>query len=289
MIDTSAIKLCAEELFLPDGPRWHGGELYFSDMLAGHVSVLGTDGSIRKFADVEPWPLGLGWLSGGELVAVSMRDKSLRIFSKDGAEEAVVELGDAIVDKCNDMSMHPGGWAYVGSLPNSEGATPADRVDNCPISPLVKVDLSDRSNIGIEVVVDDMHMVQGIKVTPDGTTLIVGETAARRLVAFDIGLDGNLSNRRTWADLPGRPGKFCLDSEGAAWVAMPLDKPSFVRVREGGEIVDSIDVSDGGGFACELGGEDLRTLFLMEASNSAHKDKTSGRIRCVEVPVPGVV
>ena len=44
-------------------------------------------------------------------------------------------------------------------------------------------------------------------ITPDGATLIVGETIGGRYTAFDIGDDGSLSNKRSWAQLDGSDGE----------------------------------------------------------------------------------
>ena len=99
-------------------------------------------------------------------------------------------------------------------------------------------------------------------VTADGATLIVAESYANRLTAFDIAPDGSLSGRRVWAELDGGyPDGICLDTDGAAWYADVPNK-RCVRVREGGEVLDTVEV-DRGCFACMLGGEDGRTLFVV--------------------------
>ena len=69
--------------------------------------------------------------------------------------------------------------------------------------------------------------------------LIVAETLALRLTAFDIAPDGSLSNRRVWADLSAHmaaPDGICLDAEGAVWIANAL-APRLMRIGEGGVLV----------------------------------------------------
>jgi len=125
-------------------------------------------------------------------------------------------------------------------------------------------------------------------ITPDGRTLIVGESYGGRLTAFDVAADGSLSNRRVWAQINVPPDGCCLDAEGCVWVAIPTNPGSFLRVAEGGEIKQQIDVPDAGAFACMLGGEDGRTLFLAESRemNPERVAAGDGRIRTLRVDVP---
>ena len=66
----------------------------------------------------------------------------------------------------------------------------------------------------------------------------------------------------------------------------------FVRVAEGGEIPDQLDIESEGmrGIACVLGGPERRHLFLLEAARTSPrkiKGRDNGRVRVVEVDVPG--
>jgi sugar lactone lactonase YvrE len=126
-------------------------------------------------------------------------------------------------------------------------------------------------------------------VTADNSTLILAESYASRLTAFDIAADGGLSNRRVWADLDGGfPDGICLDAEGAVWYA-EVPNMRCVRVREGGEVLQTIDV-DRGCFACALGGGDRRTLFVMAAEwsdTAMTSGSRTGQVLTVAVPTPG--
>jgi sugar lactone lactonase YvrE len=99
-------------------------------------------------------------------------------------------------------------------------------------------------------------------VTPDNSTLIVAESFAGRLVAFDIADDGSLSNRSVWADGIG-PDGICLDSEGAVWT-QKFTENAVVRIDESGQTLQTIEL-DRNPFACMLGGPDGRTLFILAA------------------------
>ena len=126
-------------------------------------------------------------------------------------------------------------------------------------------------------------------ITPDGRTLIVGESFGGRLTAWDIGADGALSNRRVWAPLDGAvPDGICLDAEGAVWSACPISG-RVLRVREGGEVTDVVTVDRRGAYACMLGGADRRTLFICtaDASDPAETGSMRGAIETVRVDVPG--
>jgi sugar lactone lactonase YvrE len=138
-------------------------------------------------------------------------------------------------------------------------------------------------------VVPDMDFPNGSVITPDGATLIVGETLSCRLSAFDIADDGTLSNRRVWAQMEFVYNDgMCLDAEGQIWVANAV-APHCLRVREGGEITAMAQTSQIA-FACMLGGDDRRSLFVMTAPTSDPTevaDHHEGRIEVVEVAVAG--
>ena len=139
------------------------------------------------------------------------------------------------------------------------------------------------------MVADDLAFPNGTVITPDGRTLIVGESFGARLTAFDVAADGSLSNRRVWAKLEKAvPDGICLDAEGAIWVASPVSA-EVLRVHEGGRVSQRIPVATQA-FACMLGGADRRTLFICTALDShpqQSRAKRSGRIEMVRVAVPG--
>jgi sugar lactone lactonase YvrE len=139
------------------------------------------------------------------------------------------------------------------------------------------------------VAASDLDFPNGCVITPDGRTLIIGETMAARLTAFDVAEDGGLSNRREFARLEGAlPDGICLDAEGGIWVASPISR-EVLRVVEGGAVSDRIAL-DQQAFACMLGGPERRHLFVCTAGSSepdkcvANRD---ARIEVVEVEVPG--
>lgn len=152
----------------------------------------------------------------------------------------------------------------------------------------------------VRQVADEIAFPNGMVVTPDNSTLIIAESFASRLTAFDIAADGSLSNRRVWAELPRFGGDgICLDAEGAVWSPGWTDgKPVCMRVREGGEVLQRIEL-DRAGFACTLGGEDRKTLFMLAAdwraqdsfSDNLHRLTTgprTGQVLTAPAPAPGV-
>lgn len=117
----------------------------------------------------------------------------------------------------------------------------------------------------------------------------MGETRGNILSAWDRAADGKLSNRRVWADLGGGfPDGICLDADGAVWVADPRNKET-IRVLEGGEVTDRISTGEYGSFACMLGGDDRRTLFICTClqSGPGTAELRSGRIETIKVNIPG--
>jgi sugar lactone lactonase YvrE len=182
--------------------------------------------------------------------------------------------------KWNDIATDGGGNAYVNNIgfefPGGEFAT--------GIVALVTPDGSVRQ------VADGVSFPNGMVVTPDGSTLIVAESYGNRLTAFDIATDGGLTNRPVWAELgDGTPDGICLDAENAIWYGDVPNK-RCVRVREGGEVLQTIEL-DRGCFACALGGPDNRTLFLVTTEwrgpTSMGDGARSGQVLVVEAPAPG--
>ncbi len=271
-------KILLDGLMFPEGPRWHSGSLYFSDMHDGRVIRLGLDGQSETVVEVPGAPSGLGWLPDGRLQIVSMADRRLLRLDDDGLSE-VADLGHLAPEQCNDMVVDGRGRAYIGNFGFDlhAGAQPCSTV-------LIKVEPTGEAS----VVAKDLGFPNGTVITPDGRTLIIAETFEKRLTAFDIADDGSLAKRREYARLEGLPDGICLDAEGAVWVATPF-RHEAVRVREGGEVTDRIAI-ESEAFACMLGGPERRTLFLCTAETSepeACRTQRSGAIEIVEVDVPG--
>lgn len=268
-----------EGLAFGEGPRWHEDRLWFSDMHKDRVEAVGLDGKSEIIVEVPGRPSGLGWLPDGRLLIVSMVDRKLMRLD-DGVLNEVADLSTIATWHCNDMVVDVHGRAYIGNFGWDIEET------QTPVGAALTMVTPDG---GMRVVATDLIFPNGAVITPDGKTLIVGETFAGRLSAFDIRDDGTLSERRDFALLPGiAPDGICLDAEGAVWVACPISG-RVVRVREGGDITHDLEV-DTLAFACMLGGPQRRHLFICTSKHSAAADcraEHTGRIEVVEVEVPG--
>jgi len=280
MIGRSPRKLLASLAF-PESPRWRAGRLWFSEKRAHRVMSVDMNGASTCEVVVPGEPSGLGWSPEGDLLVVSMTDRRLLQVRGAGTEQ-VADLSALARGKCNDMVVDRTGRAYVGHFGYDLGA-------GAPPAPasLILVTPDGR----LREVADQLAFPNGCVVTPDGATLIVAESAANRLTAFTILDDGSLVDRRLFAALGSTvPDGICLDAEGALWVADPLGC-EVVRVRSGGEIVERVSTGARGAFACELGGADLRTLFICtysEAESLRPGGAPTGSIDIVGVDVPGV-
>jgi len=267
-----------DDLAFPEGPRWHGGRLFFSDMHAHEVVAVDLNGKRETIVSVPGKPSGLGFLADGTLLVVSMRDRRLlRLVA--GQLEQMADLSSLASHHCNDMVVDGQGRAYVGNFGfDFESGSPRS---TCLV--LVTPDGQARA------VADELLFPNGCVITPDGRTLIVAETYGLRLTAFDISADGSLTNRRLWAQLQQPPDGICLDAEGCIWAAVPVAPGGFLRVAEGGAIKERIELSEWLGLACMLGGPQRRTLFLLEAKSIATAKGVpgNGRIRVLDVDVPG--
>jgi sugar lactone lactonase YvrE len=275
----TATAVLVDQLVFPEGPRWHEGKLWFSDMHDSWVMTVDAAAVLERVVEVPNYPSGLGWLPDGRLLVVSMRDRRLLRLDADGLHETA-DLSALESGACNDMVVDARGRAYVGAV--GLGFTPGETLRPGAIL-LVPPDGRPR------VAASDVTFPNGSVLTPDGATLIVAETAASRLTAFDVLPDGGLAQRRVWAAVEGMsPDGICLDAEGAIWVASPLSG-DVLRVLEGGRVSHRLQASQRA-YACMLGGTERRTLFVLTApSHSPRKTRAlrSGRIETVEVEVPG--
>ena len=269
-------------LTLGESPRWHENRLWFSDIGAQEVDAVDLAGKHEVIARVPAIPSGLGFLPDGCLVIVSVRDGRLLRREPNGSLATHADLSGLSDQPWSDLVVEGRGNAYVGNMGFD---FPAGAAFAPGIIALVTSDGASRQ------VADGLAFANGLVVTADNSTLIVAESYANRLTAFDIGSDGGLSNRRAWADLgEGVPDGICLDAEGAIWYGDP-GANRCVRVREGGEVLQTIEL-DRGCFACVLGGTDRQTLFLManelpDLANPGGDAARTGQILTVAVPVPG--
>ncbi len=266
-------------LLFPEGPRWHDGRFYFSDMHAGVVLAVNEDGKTEEICRVEGEPSGLGWLPDGRMLIVSMQDRRLLRLESDGSLSEVADLSKLATCHCNDMVVDEEGNAYVGNfgfdLHNNAEQRPAELIRVTPDG-------------DARIVASDVMFPNGSVIFPNGKTLVVGESFASRLTAFDIESDGSLSNRRVWAQLERAvPDGICLDAEGGIWVASPVSH-AVLRVLEGGEETHRIPIENQA-YACMLGGADGRTLYVCTAEDSdpaLTAKSRSGRIETLRFDVP---
>jgi sugar lactone lactonase YvrE len=277
-------EVLVDGLAFPEGCRWHDGALFFSDQHDGAVFRYDLDTKKAvKLVDVPNGASGLGWTPEGRLLVVSMNDRKLMRLDPDGLTE-VADLSGLATWHCNDMIVDEHGRAWIGNFGSSiEGPN----VDIVP-AVLIRVD----PDGSVHTAVEDLMFPNGMILTPDGTTMLLAESMKARILAFTIGADGALTDRRVWAELDGAlPDGICLDAEGAVWSACPLTG-RVLRIAQGGEVLDVVDLEDEGrgAFACVLGGEDRRTLFIMSSQGmkpAVSRELRSGRVEAVRVEVPG--
>ncbi len=277
-VTSNDLRILMTGLVFGESPRWHDGRLWFVDFGAQEVGAVDLHGNQELITRTPGMPMGIGFLPDGHLLIVSVRDGKLLRREPDGSLVVHADLSTLSHHPWGELVVDGRGNAYVGNLgfefPGGEFAP----------GTVVLV----RPDGGVRQVAAEVAFPNGMAVTPDNSTLILAETYAHRLTAFDIAADGSLSNRRVWADLGDAfPDGICLDSEGAVWYA---DVPAkhCVRVREGGEVLQTIEI-DRGCFACALGGEDGRTLFIMAAGYGGARDSGSagtGQVVAVQTAAP---
>ena len=271
-----ALDLLIDGVDFGEGPRWHEGRLWYSDFFQHAVYTVDARGRREQIVEVPQQPSGLGWLPDGSLLGVSMLDHQVLRYA-DRTLRQHADLSAIARGPCNDMTVDSRGRAYVGNFGEQLG-------DGPPEATLALVTPDGRA-VGA---IDRLQFPNGSVITPDGRTLIIGETAGGRYTACTIEPDGTLSGRRVWATLDGYAPDGCtLDAEGAIWFADARGQ-RVVRVREGGEITHTIDVP-ANTYACTLGGEDGRTLFILTALSfdaATTAGRGAGQILTTRVDVP---
>ena len=250
------LKTLMTGLTVGESPRWHDGRLWLANWGAQEIVALDLEGRHEVMARVPTTiPFSIDWLPDGRMLIVSGPEARLMYRQRDRSFETYADLS-GLARTWNEIVVDGRGNTYVNGSDYKFG--PGE-----PFIPGVVALV--RSDGSVSQVANDIHFPNGMVVTPDNKTLIVTESFKGRLTAFDIAADGTLSNRRVWADL-GRGGDgMCMDAEGAIWTpAFHNDRPCCVRVRDGGEVLQRIEL-DQFCFACMLGGDDGKTLFILVA------------------------
>jgi sugar lactone lactonase YvrE len=245
------VRVLLDGIRLGESPRWHEGRLWFADWVAEKLVAVDPEGKSELIARVDSLPFSIDWLPDGRLLIVHGQKCRLLRREADGTLATHADLEPLSRLPWNEIVVDGRGHVYLNNIdfrfPGGE-FRPGFAALLTPDGALRKV-------------AEGLAFPNGMVVTPDNRTLIVAESFARKLTAFDVAPDGSLSSRRTWADLDGHPDGICLDAEGAVWSSAG---PRCVRVREGGEVLETVDL-DRMCFACMLGGEDGKTLFMVAA------------------------
>jgi sugar lactone lactonase YvrE len=241
----SETRLVVEGLGFPESTRWREGRVWLCNWGAGEVLAVTVDGEREVMARLAPetLPFSIDWLPDGRLLVIDGPQRQLLRQEPDGALDVIADLTHLGSGPFNELVVDAAGNAYVNGGP---GAVVCVQPDG-----------------GVRQVADGLKWPNGMAVVDDGRTLLVADSHAQQLVAFDREDDGTLSRRRVWAELEHAPDGICSDADGAVWVASVPGR-HCVRVREGGDVLDTVTV-DRGCFACMLGGQDGRTLFIAAA------------------------
>jgi len=268
-----APRILVDGFAMGESPRWHDGRLWFSDWGAQEIIAVDLDGNSEIVARVPmELPFCIDWLHDGRLLIVSGREGLLLRREPNGALVTHADLRSLSGGSWNEIVVDGRGNTYINGGPG--------------IIALVSPDRSVRQ------VADSLAFPNGIAITPDNSTLIIAESHGKCLTACDIAADGSLENRRVWADLGnGVPDGICIDVDYAVWYA-DVPHKRCVRVREGGEVLETINL-DRGGFACMLGSPGRRTLFVianewrgMEKIPEVAQRRT-GQLLAIDAPAPG--
>jgi sugar lactone lactonase YvrE len=279
-------RVLLDGLAMPESPRWHDGRLWFSNWGADEIVAVDLDGHSEVVAR---GPEGAGW-------AVNWLPDDRMLIT--GSELTRVEPDGTRLRHADLSHLSPYGWSeitvdgrgniYVNSLnfdfADFETVLASGRAPG-------KIALVTHEGDVCEVA-DEIAFPNGMAITPDNGTLIIAESFAARLTAFDIAEDGTLSNRRVWAEGVG-PDGICLDADGCVWASSGSMTNDCARIREGGEVLEAAEL-DRPCFAAMLGGPDRGTLFMLTAEwrGTAGIEEVvaarTGQVLIADAPAPGV-
>jgi sugar lactone lactonase YvrE len=243
-------------LMLGESPRWHDGRLWCANWGAGEVVAVDANGRSEVMARAPSRiPLSIDWLPDGRLLIVSGSEARLLRREADGSLSTHADLrglargwNEIVVDGRGNIYVNGSDFDFLGGGPFVPGVIALVAPDGA-----------------VRQVADGIMFPNGMAITPDNSTLIVAESFAAKLTAFDIAADGSLSNRRVWADLGKGGDGICIDSEGAVWTpVLKYDRTACERIEEGGRVLERIEL-DQFCFACTLGGDDQKTLYMLTA------------------------
>jgi sugar lactone lactonase YvrE len=262
-----------------EGPRWHDGALWYCDFFQRAIYTVTADGErTAAHTDFDDQPSGLGWLPDGRLLVVSMKQQRV-LRDEGGAFVEHADLSGIAGGLCNDMVVDASGNAYVGNFGyDFYGGAEFQTADLALIRP----------DGSVEKAASGLKFPNGSVITPDGSTLIVGESFGGSYQAFDIHDDATLGPARVWAQIDGTAPDGCtLDADGGIWFADAFGS-QIVRVVEGGEVTHRV-TTPMPTYACALGGDDGRTLFILCATGTHEADvagKGEGAIYTLQVDSP---
>jgi sugar lactone lactonase YvrE len=279
----SALKTIASGPGFPEAPRWRDGWLWYVEFFSRTVRRNDCAGTEEVVATLEAMPGGLGFLPDGTPLVVSQNDFRILRIESDGTLKQHADLSAYCRGAANDMFVDASGRAYVGHH-GFDFFGGAER----QLSSLVLVETDGT----VREVAGELVFPNGIAASPDGKTLVVAESFANRLTAFDIADDGSLDNRRVFAELGDHtPDGICADRGGGIWFGSPMTA-AFARVGPDGKVTDTIPTEEGRwGVACALGGEDGRTLFMVSAATTPEdmpQGKSEAFVQMADVETAGV-
>lgn len=239
-----------------ESPRWREDRLWFIDIHGNAIRSVGLAGDLRTEIELPFKPNGLGFLPDGSVVFSDALNLKMKRW-KDGALHDFADLSGTAVFCLSDAITDDQGRTWVGDIGYNFWNPEAAPAETCVIARIDPDGTVTRT-------AGDLRFPNGLVITSDGRTLIIGETNGFCLTAFDVGADGSLTNRRVWAQLPEgvQPDGICLDPAGAVWVSNPGEAgPKVLRVLEGGEVTDTVEM-DVHAYAVAVGGSEGRHLFI---------------------------
>ena len=279
-------RVLLDGLAMPESPRWHDGRLWFSNWGTRQIVAVSLDGSSSVVGE---GPDGLGWatnwLADGRLLITG--SELIRVEA-DGSRVRHADLSHISSHGWSEITVDGRGNVYVNSI-NFDFTQFDEVLTSRKATGKIALVTPDG---GAREVASELAFPNGMVITPDNKTLVVAESFAARLTAFDIAEDGTLSNRRVWADGIG-PDGICLDAEGCIWASSASMANDCARIREGGEVLERIDLGRPC-FATMLGGPDRATLFMLTADWRGTEDvqavlrARTGQVLVVDAPAAGV-
>ncbi len=215
-----------------EGPiGYSDGSLLFTETNENRIVRIAPDNTVSTFLENSNGANGLALNANGEIIAVQTLKPKVGIIYPPDKQKTFVESYESVAFQFpNDVVLDKSGGVYftdIGTRPTKENTNPpASHPGVFYISPTGE----------LKRIANDIDRPNGIQLSKDEKMLYVANTLGEYVLAYDIGADGLISNRRNFAKLDGWKIEDKVWSSGADGLAIDDSDRLYVASNSGIEV-----------------------------------------------------